>query len=134
MKFNLLPQNKKGNGNWIPLFLSLIAILVIGALVPYVTAPFTEGGTNNPNLVTYSQQAQSLVQNGKNVTVGHFGLLGVFAVASNPFGLLGGNTQNTIANDLNAWNVLPEIISIPLMILITVGLLFGMYKAIDPFG
>lgn len=69
-----------------------------------------------------------------NSTVVSTSFFGAFVIFANPLVWVGGSGQDYVAQSISAWNMIPELISIPVVIVLQLLLVIGIYKAIDPFN
>lgn len=111
--------------DWIPLYISLLIIMLIGVFVPYMISGFIDVSEPNPD--SYVNSIITLVQNGFSIDLFFIWNLGI-----NPFSWFGASFQNAIILYLNAFSYIPSAISAPLLILVIVGFTWTFLKLI-PF-
>lgn len=105
------------------LYLSLILIFVIGGIVPLVISNFVNVEVNSYD--GYLSPIVTFVQEGVTIKLP---LLSSFTL--NFFKIFGGTIQNFIASQIVAFGLIPEIIGIPLLILIVFGFVYGIVRLI----
>jgi len=126
--------------NWKPLLYSLGFIFIVGLIVTGIGNSFPlPPQTNDPILNT----SIDIVNNGigLNVTIPLVNLftLGLWDGNINPhidfFGFLGDNVKQIIVNDLIAFNQIPFIVAMPIIILLIVAMFYPIaYILIDLIG
>lgn len=142
-----LINNKKGGGggssNWGLLLIVVGFVLFFAVAIPYFTSPFT--GKSSVN-----EQSQNATEQGK-IFVGYEGIVsggvssgtcGVLcllfggekdnsSLTSQNLGILGSG-QNFITSSLSFWSQIDPIITVPLLILVSLGFVVGIIKAFTP--
>jgi len=124
-------MNKKGEYQY--LLMAFILIFVVGSLT-FIVSSFTDVSLYNYD--GYLAPVIDFVQNGYNFVINiPIPILPDLNLDFNfnPFGILGGNIQNFLVEQLTAFALLPEIISIPLIIVITSSFIYFIIKIIQGF-
>lgn len=107
------------------LIITIGFVLFLGGLVPLMASSFTND-INNNGTVTYTEQTQGLIsEDSLNLSS---------TVNTKGLNAIGGNQVNFITQSLNFWSLVPEQISIPILIIISAGFIVGLIKAFTPFA
>lgn len=111
---------------WKPFLFALAIAFVFGSFLPAIIAPFVAPTSNDGTLI-YQNGIQSFVEQGGAVNLGIIG-----KIAINIISLFGGGFQQYLLQSLYVWNILPTILSIPIILIITVCLIYGAVKLFLP--
>jgi hypothetical protein len=108
-------------GNYGALLLAFGLLFAVGFIVNIVVVPFAPIGEYNPDCVL--TPLLNFVDDG--ITAG-----GVTVV--NPFNWLGDGVHDFIVSQFSAFTFIPNIVSIPLLIIIFILLVYGVIKIVAP--
>lgn len=121
-----------GNGDYKPLLYSLAIIFVIGAIFTIVVNSFEEV---IPEPTGATKIFTDVIDNQKNITITSPYSFVVNAI--NPINFLSvlipDSLYDLVKNDVRAFALIPEQIRIPLIIMLIIGLVWGVVK-IFPFS
>jgi hypothetical protein len=113
---------------------SIGIILILGIILTLTIAPIVNNV--NPDAVETSGLA-NFVLNGVNITIpfistfdGWLGGDGVFTI--NPFFIFGETYRSYVAQNIVALSYIPEVILIPIIVLLSVAFLYGIVKVFLP--
>lgn len=104
-------------GEWKPLYISLLMLIVLGVILPYVVGSVVEINPDNVESTLISGLID-LVENG--VTI--------FTFSINPFDVLGETIKDTLINYIAIYDYIPLVLLIPIITFITLGVLYSTIK------
>lgn len=114
-----------GGGDWLPLYISLGILFVLGGLIPILISGFVpDGEYNNEAFIT---PIRDFVENGIDID-----LPLVPDITFSPFGWFGDDIQEYIVDKYNAFTYVPDLIAIPLLIIMLIGFFYTIIKLL-PF-
>lgn len=112
-------------GEWKPLFIGLFIIIVIGAFMPVIIAPFIDlSDIQDTGIFT---PLINLMNNG--VTVDLFGST-YLATTFDFFGFTGDTVRQSITDYLTVFSIIPLYITIPLFVFSIVGITYTILKTL----
>jgi hypothetical protein len=114
-------------GDYTPLYISLGIIFIIGFIIPLSIGEFVDNSQPNPN--SYVSSISDFVDTGFTISI-----FGFFSFDINPFSLFGNGFKSFLVSQLNAFSYIPNVISIPLLIIILVGLVVSLITIFKPFA
>lgn len=115
MRKPLIPKRNK-RGDWQPMFFGLGIVLVLGFLLPLILQDYLNIEDYEPT--GFLSPLIEIVQEG----------VGIFGFNIDIFGLFGEGFKEFILNQLLVFAVLPEAISIPLLLIIISGIVYTIIK------
>ena len=118
-------------GEWKPLYISLFMLLILGGLLPYIMASFIDINSYSSSYDGYLDPIITFVGTGTNLdfSIPIPFLPNVdFDFDFNPFGLLGGNIQNFLVNQLVGFSLIPSVLGIFLIVIMSVGFVYSIIK------
>lgn len=111
--------------SWNAIFTAISIILIVGIMAPIFTNAF---GTPDYNQSTLADSVTDFVDDGVTLNIGQNSTFVPDTIKLNPLGILGNETQNTLGNYTNSFNILPPNVQIGLFIIILIGLIVGIIK------
>lgn len=112
-------------GNYSLLIITVGFILFLGVGVPYIASPF---------IINLNQNSTSIETTQTSLDNSPLNLSGVNSQDLKGINVIGGNNVNFIKTSLNFWNLVPQLISIPVLIILSICLIVGIIKAFTPFA
>lgn len=103
-------------GEWKPLYISLMLIITLGIFIPFVVSSVIDVDPNEVDGILGG--FIDLVENG----------VSFFAFSINPFNILGETLKEYLINNIAVFYYIPNIILIPLILMITVGIFYSFVK------
>jgi hypothetical protein len=115
---------------WKALILGLIMLFIFGGILPLILSPFA---IEQGDYEGYLSPIINFVQNGLTITIPSLWFAGSdFTFSLNPFSLFG-NAQAFILTQLQGYSVIPIIIGLPILIINSILIIYGVVK-LFPFG
>lgn len=120
-------MNKRGSGDWFPLYLSLIILFLLGGLIPLIIQGFVSEGIYDES--SFIAPLINVVDNGFTIAdITLFGWNIWDGINFNPFDWFGADFNSFIINQISAFTFIPNYISIPLLIICILGLIYTLIK------
>lgn len=116
---------------WKPLFISLGILLIIGIFMPLIVLPFATLEDAEPT--GFLGEVNNFVQNGVDVTLFNVTFFGAeFDTITNfdVFDFLGETARNYFSDLIVTFNIVPAIITIPLLVIVIVGIVYTTLKTL----
>lgn len=113
--------------NYKPLIWSVLITIIIGILVPLIVNPFINSGVEvqTYDILGLQEPIQNLVLNGVCLDL-------VVSHCYDVYGMFGDEFKNYIYNYVTAYFYIPNYLSIPILIIVTLLLLYGVIKIFLP--
>jgi hypothetical protein len=108
--------------DWVPLYISLLIIFIIGGIIPLCISGFVDT-TQAYN--SFVDSITSFISDGFS-----FSVFGIFDLELNPFLWFGEGFNSFMVSQLNAFSYIPPLISVPLLIIGTIGLVWGIINLV----
>lgn len=112
-------------GDYVPLYISLGLLVLIGLCMPLFVAPFVNAQTYDTD--SFVAPLSGFLSEGVVWNV-DLPLVPDFDLSFNPFGLLGHDIQTYIGETFNAFTYLPNFISLPVLLFIAFGFIYTIIK------
>lgn len=113
-------------GDFIPLLWSLGILFLLGGVILPIVSAYNSDELQN-DVSSYSSVANT-VENGFSIDIPLF-----TEFSFNPFALIPSSARQFIADDIRAFNYLPSLLSVPLIIFISISLLYSVVKIFQGF-
>lgn len=108
-------------GEWTPIYISMVLLIFIGVILPMTISPFVDGDGVNSDSFIYP--ITNIVKNGFDVN-----LFWVFDTTIDPFSWFGDGFKDVIYDYLSVFSHIPSVLSVPLLIFIILGFVYGFTK------
>ena len=102
--------------DYVPLYITLGLIFIIGVGIPLMVSDFVDTSETVPDSAI--SPLVDLVENG----------ISIFTFNINIFGFLGDTLQNALVDYLTIFSYIPDLILIPLIIIMIVGIAYTFIK------